>query len=165
MNERNTMENVMETLLESESWYVISPFHCVYGSETSFEELEHYLLENFLHTFCEKVSRIALKLMGLYSAYVELTEFFPEAPLPPFEVPVYENIREIGMAKLAKMMEYVVIQGGTSMNVYFPDFRSMIQIGSGFDVVVFSEHQKFLSSVETLVHMEGLCMRANSAMK
>lgn len=162
MNERNTIENSMETLLESKSWYVISPFHCVYGSETSFEELEHYLLENFLHTFCEKVSIIVLKLMGLYPAYVELTEFFPEAPPHPFGLPEYENIRGIGMDKIAKVMEYVVIQGGTSMNIYFSDLRSMIQISGGFDVVAFSENQKFLSSVETLVHMEGLCMRANA---
>lgn len=162
MNESNAIEYYIETLLENKSWYVVSPFHCVYGIETNFDELEHYLLETHIHTFCGKVSMIVLKLICLYSAYIELTEFFPEAPPAPFELPEYENIREIGVDKIAKVIEYVVIKGGTSMNIYFPDLHSLIQIGSGFNVAVFSESQKFLNSIGTLVNMEGLCMRANS---
>lgn len=162
MNESNTIENLIETLLASKSWYVVSPFHCIYGIETNFDELENYLLETYIHTFSDKVSMIVLKLICLYSAYIELIEFFPEAPHPPFELLEYENIRDIGLNKIAQVIEYVIIQGGTSMNIYFSDLHSLIQISSGFDVVVFSETPNFLNSITTLVNMEGLCMRANS---
>ncbi len=44
------------------------------------------------------------------------------------------------------------------MNVYFVDFDSLIQISSGFDVVVYSSNQEFLQNMQILVTMEGLCM-------
>lgn len=160
MNKSN-IEHSIEKLLESKNWYVVSPFHCVYGIETNFDELENYLLKTYIHTFSDKISMIVSKLICLYSTHIELTEFFPEAPPLPFELLGYKNIRDIGLNKIAQVIEYVIIQGGTSMNIYFSELQSLIQISSGFDVVIFSDSQDFLNSIGTLVNMEGLCMRMN----
>ena len=162
MNEGIIIENSIEILLKSKKWYVISPFHCVYDNETGFDELESYLLETYTNIFSNKISLIVAKLVCLYSAYIEVTEFFQKASQIPFELPEYKNIRGIGLKKITQVIEYVIIQGGTSVNIYFSDLHSLIQIGSGFDVVVFSENTNFLDSIGTLVNMEGLCMRAYS---
>lgn len=162
MSENIVIENSIEALLKNKSWYVISPFHCVYGTETNFDELEDYLLETYISIFSNKISLIVSKLICLYSAYIEVTEFFSEASHIPFELPEYEDIREIGLKKIIQVIEYVIIQGETSVNIYFSNLHSLIQISGGFDVVVFSENTNFLDSISALVNMEGLCMRVCS---
>ena len=158
MNKDNSTEMLIEALLQSNNWYIISPFHCIYGAESDFSELEDYLIKNYIHTFSDKVSMIVLKMICLYPAYIELTEFYPEYPPAPLHLVEYTNIRDIGLENIAKMIEYIVIQGGTSMNIYFADFNSLIQISSGFDLVVYSSNQEFLKNLQTLVNMEGLYM-------
>ncbi len=68
MNNNDSTENLIESLLQSDSWYVISPFHCIYGFKTDFSELEDYFLKKHIHTFSDKVSMIVLKMICLYPA-------------------------------------------------------------------------------------------------
>lgn len=157
MSKEETIISCIESLVWSESWYTVSPYHRQYGEETEFYELEDYLLENYLGIFASKIVMIILKLICLYTAYIEITGVYKKNHTVLLGIEEDTDIRDKGLKKIEQIIKGVIMEEGMgNVNVYFSEFDSLISIGCQFSVSVHTDEPEFLLSVRELVKMEGL---------
>lgn len=157
MSKEETIIGCIRRLEWSESWYTVSPYHRQYGEETEFYELEDYLLENYLGIFATKIVMIILKLICLYTAYIDIAEVYKKNHPALLGIEENTDIRGKGLQKIEQVIKSAIMEEGMgNVSVYFPEFDSLISIGCQFSVSVHTDEPEFLLSVRELVKMEGL---------
>lgn len=125
-----------------------------------FDELEEYFLENYLQEFAEKISRIIIKLIHYYDAFIYLTEFPIAMPKTKYHSMTFQDLRSLPLTQIVEIIQFVVTQGKTSLGLLFPDMPFFIEVRGldEFSVSVYGLQQgnKEFCTLKMLVEQEGL---------
>lgn len=155
------MYNIIDQLQENESdCYVVDFLPQKMDSNTYFE-IEQIFLKTYLKEFSQKINRIVLKLCGYYTTQICITEYpIQNDRILLCNYPVGEDIRSISLIELTEVIDYVITNDISSVQILLGDSKdSLISIEGAFEVSVHSKSENLLNILNLLVTQEGLFLR------
>ena len=147
------MNDIIEKLVETYPYYVVTPFNKVYDEKSNFFELEDYFLENYLEVFAEKIIFIVLRILASHNAYIQLTELPVDVK---YSYPTLEDLSDLSYNDLSKIIKDCINCKASAIDILFYEENILIYISSQFDVVVFGKNENLLKDIEEIVTREGL---------
>lgn len=154
------IENKIERLLLLEQGYIITPYDKRYESNSRFDEYEEYLKKDFLNIYNKKITRIILSLLCDLEVYTEITEIYGGHHLEEkYKTIQYTDITTYSFKKISEIIADIVINGVSSMNIYFYEYDTLIVIEEGFSTCILGDNYDFIKIVKHKAEYEGLYFR------
>jgi len=105
---------------------------------SNYFEIEEFFYTTYIKDFSKKIVRIIVKILGYYPAQIYLTEFPDQSDNNFISLyPVGEDIRNIPLTELDKLISHVIINDVSSVQIIFGDAeKSLISINGGFSIAL-----------------------------
>lgn len=132
-------------------------------ADRKYNQIEKVLSRKKLKDYADKISTIMVLLWGYYDLEIYLTRFPAKASRYRYSDLVYKDIADIGFKKLYGIIEYVIMENVSSVQVYAPLNHFVISIRGGFNTCVYNLNARDLEFVQSLVEHEGLYMYSRSS--
>lgn len=151
------MYEIIDSLQESDDYYYIDyiPYNT---KDSAYLQLEDYFVQTYLHDYSQKIIRIMLKLIYYYQSEVYLTEPTKKTPAD-FDIPFDTNIRDNTPEKLADVINQVILQDFSSIQILFSNPLFLISICGEFSVTIYKPNNDTIQLLNQLVQQEGLFLK------
>lgn len=128
---------------------------------SNYFEIEEFFYNTYIEDFSKKIVRIIVKILGYYPAQIYLTEFPDQSDNNFISLyPVGEDIRNIPLTELDKLISHVIINDISSVQIIFGDAeKSLISINGGFSIDIYNISEKELKLFNILIEQENLFLR------
>lgn len=154
------IENKIERLLSLEQGYIITPYEKRYERNSRFDEYEEYLKKDFLNIYNKKITKIILSLLCDLEVYTEITEISEGHRLKEkYKEIEYTDITKYCFNKLSEIIADFVVNGVSSMNIYFYNYDTLIVIEEGFSTCILGDNYDFIKMVKYKAEYESLYFR------
>lgn len=154
------MYEIIDSMQESDNYYYIDyiPYNI---DDPQFLELEEFFEETYLPEYAKKISRIALKMVYFYSCEIFLTKDTKNVSLK-YDIPFDINIRISSPEKLTYIIEQVILEDFSSVQILFSTPLFLISISGGFSVIIYQPSDEAIQILQQLAIQEGLFLKQNN---
>lgn len=153
----NKSIEIIDNLHEKQA-YCIDIFPCTIKSEKFFEVEEVFLKRN-LKQYVKKICNIILILWGIYDMEIYLTEFPSNSQYKKYASLAYQNIVDIGLDRLCKIIEYIIKHDVSSVEILVPSHEFEISICGEFNTTIYNISGEDLELIQSLVEQQQLYIR------
>lgn len=150
------MENVFDKIenLQEQDYYVIDIFHKNIDGHRFFE-LEKVYLKNYINEFAKKICKIVMQIISKYEVEIYLTEF-PDGTSDEYAELAYQNIADKKLSQLYEIVEYVILNNISSVQILIPEYNFLFSVDGEFQVIVYNVVDKHMEFIREIVEKEGL---------